>query len=157
MKATTHIQLVPRLRMCGIKPPLPYTPSWHREKHLYLVLFPHYAHVSRPSPLLKFPKLNVYVFHFPFCMHCQFHYHWFPHNDNLSVSKYTMRVSADSVQEVFRCVTRDTEPELWQFALSFACSHRSLPNSPLQLQFVCKVQRAQSAKHMEQLRSDIQL
>ena len=27
MKVTTHIQLVPSLRMCGIKPPLPYKPS----------------------------------------------------------------------------------------------------------------------------------
>jgi len=33
---TTHLHLVPKLRMTGSIPPLPHVPSWHAEELFYL-------------------------------------------------------------------------------------------------------------------------
>jgi len=34
MKLTLLTSALPRLRMCGVLPPLPYMPSWHTQGHL---------------------------------------------------------------------------------------------------------------------------
>jgi hypothetical protein len=38
-RVTTHLNLHTRLRMSGVIPPLPYTPSWSVKKQPYFVLY----------------------------------------------------------------------------------------------------------------------
>ena len=37
VKLTSHLDIVPRLRMSGDMPQLPLTPSWHGQRQLYLI------------------------------------------------------------------------------------------------------------------------
>lgn len=37
VKLTSHLDIVPRLRMSGDISPLPLTPSWHGQRQLYLI------------------------------------------------------------------------------------------------------------------------
>jgi hypothetical protein len=53
LRMITHLRTVPRFRMNGATPPLPYMPSWRAQVHLYCYYYYHHRHWYSGSPAIE--------------------------------------------------------------------------------------------------------